>query len=1017
MDQDTKTIIQYPTGSDEYDIPFDYLSRKFVRVSLVSDTQRLLLDNITDYRYVSRTRVKLLVSTDWYSRVEIRRFTSASEMVVDFSDGSVLRATDLNVSALQSAHIAEEARDLFSTSLSIGQLSYFDAKGLQIKNVAQGVDNTDAATVQQLNKIIADVVTTIPDSVADNIRGLWARVLGDIGITLVDGSFESGATITTRTQALWSISGRKCYTWAGALPKVVPENSTPESTGGISETAWVDSSSKALGVLLAGPSGAERVGLKQGGTVQDAINWLTFDSFDIVKDGSQDVTADIMAACVVANDLGLDIKQNDGTYLVSGNPVWPVYNSLDLNGVTLKLAAGFSGYFALTQKDSTTVYGPTSPIVQAINAAGGRTAGSGVLEGLVNSTELNGKFLFMEGADVLYYSRGTAKYWWTNTYLSNRGKLSDNLKYGVSAITKITAVTPRTKIVYYRLPNLDFGNGPANNGVIRVLNNTRFIMQGGSISNRPLKDVSKSPVIISLNYCASFKAYDFFDPYPAFAVNANDSLVYSYTLNFNDIADAVFENFNSQGYGWGVVGGQRSTNITYRDCNLNRVDMHDPYMGYLKVLDTRLGTWGINASGMGDMYLERVTVDLDDSAHGGYREHEGIINARGDFGGFHDGGLYIKDLTIVGEASAFEAASGHPVALVSAYSFNASLAYIPESSPVTPWGFKEVIVEGLHCPFKRTGRRFNSIISAPSIQFTVYHPMRVKLEDCNFNSTAFEKFDLRGWRVTPYNPSKVGIANTLAFRPTNFVDVKDCSMVGLEFTRPTSAYDYSNFDVNLVNVKNVEEHSLSPFTLYTNQCGRYNLVGCGLQQIVDKSMTTGERANRRSTFSVTGGTWNSLSGNPTDITYGNGYDIPVVATGVMFVGPYSQTEVTDANLNVAEFVQASGCKFLSSGPTYIQPLLWSGAGGPTGASANFNVARGNTLGLNISAVNGETSQVIAATLMIPQGFSTGQASGTTYGFSVAKNINYQLGLNARSLKANVGLVRCSDTITGVYLNA
>ncbi|WP_236527359.1 hypothetical protein, partial [Escherichia coli] len=122
--------------------------------------------------------------------------------------------------------------------------------------------------------------------------------------------------------------------------------------------------------------------------------------------------------------------------------------------------------------------------------------------------------------------------------------------------------------------------------------------------------MSKSPVIISLNYCASFKAYDFFDPYPAFAVNANDSLVYSYTLNFNDNADAVFENFNSQGYGWGVVGGRRSTNITYRDCNLNRVDMHDPYMGYLKVLDTRLGTWGINASGMGDMYLERVTVDL-----------------------------------------------------------------------------------------------------------------------------------------------------------------------------------------------------------------------------------------------------------------------------------------------------------------------------------------------------------------------------------------------------------------------
>ncbi|WWT40676.1 hypothetical protein [Klebsiella phage 175002] len=1014
----TKATYALDGSTREFSVPFDYLSRRFVKVRVFNSTTSTELVLGTDYRFATATSIRTTVALDSsLGNIEIRRETSATDRVVNFADGSILSASDLNASQVQAVHIAEEARDLFDTSLSLSPTGFLDAKGRQIKNLAAGVDNNDAATVQQVNKIVADVVTTIPDSVAENIRGLWARVLGDIGISLVEGSFESGGTITTRSQALWSISGRKCYTWAGTLPKVVPENSTPESTGGISPTAWVDSSSQALGVLLAGPSGAGRVGLSQGGTVQDAINWLTFDSFDIVKDGSKDVTADIMAACVAANDFGIDIRQNDGTYLVSGNPVWPVYNSLDLNGATLKLAAGFSGYFLLTQPDSPVVYGPTSPIVQAINAAGGRTQGSGVLEGLVNSTELNGKFLFMEGADVLYYSRGNPKYWWTNTYLSNRGKLSDNLKYGVTSITKITAVKPRTKLVTYRLPNFDFANGPANNGVVRLLNNTRFILQGGSISNRPLQDVAKSPVIVSLNYCAAFKAYDFFDPYPSFAVSSSGSMIYAYTLNFNDIIDAVFENFNSQGYGWGVVGGQRSTNITYRDCNLNRVDMHDPYMGYLKILDTRLGTWGVNASGMGDMYIERVTVDLDDAAHGGYREHEGVINGRGDFGGFHDGGLYIKDLTIVGEAAAFEAAAGHPVSLVSSYSFNAALAYVPESSPVVPWGFKEVIVQGLHCPFKKTGRRFNSIVSAPSIQFTTYHPMRVKLEDCNFNSTTFERFDLRGFRVTPYNPSKVGISNTLAFRPTNFVEVRDSSMVGLEFIRPLSSYDYSNFDVTLSNVKNVEEHSLSPFSLYTNQCGRYNLIGCGLQQIVDKSMTTGERANRRSTFSVTGGTWNSLTGNPTDITYGSGYDIPVVASGVMFVGPYSQTEVTAANLNVAEFIQASGCKFLNAGPTYLQPLLWSGSGGPTGASANFNVARGNTLGLNISAINGENTQTLVALLPIPQAFSTGAASGTTYGFTVDKAVNYQLSLNARGIKANVGLVRCSETVTSVYLNA
>ncbi|MDT9151077.1 phage tail fiber protein, partial [Escherichia coli] len=81
----------------EFDIPFDYLSRKFVRVSLVADDNRRLLSNITEYRYVSKTRVKLLVETTGFDRVEIRRFTSASERIVDFNDGSVLRAADLNV--------------------------------------------------------------------------------------------------------------------------------------------------------------------------------------------------------------------------------------------------------------------------------------------------------------------------------------------------------------------------------------------------------------------------------------------------------------------------------------------------------------------------------------------------------------------------------------------------------------------------------------------------------------------------------------------------------------------------------------------------------------------------------------------------------------------------------------------------------------------------------------------------------------------------------------------------------
>lgn len=156
MDQDIKTVIQYPVGPTEFDIPFDYLSRKFVRVSLVSDDNRRLLSNITEYRYVSKTRVKLLVATTGFDRVEIRRFTSASERVVDFSDGSVLRANDLNVSQLQSAHIAEEARDSALMAMPQDDAGNLDARNRRIVRLAPGIDGTDAINKNQLDTTLGE---------------------------------------------------------------------------------------------------------------------------------------------------------------------------------------------------------------------------------------------------------------------------------------------------------------------------------------------------------------------------------------------------------------------------------------------------------------------------------------------------------------------------------------------------------------------------------------------------------------------------------------------------------------------------------------------------------------------------------------------------------------------------------------------------------------------------------------------------------------------------------------------
>lgn len=79
-----------------------------------------------------------------------------------------------------------------------------------------------------------------------NTREIWRRSLADAGLNLVDGSFEDGATINSKNDAIWHIAGSQCYVWDGSLPKTVIQNSTPVSTGGVAAGAWVSSKGKTL---------------------------------------------------------------------------------------------------------------------------------------------------------------------------------------------------------------------------------------------------------------------------------------------------------------------------------------------------------------------------------------------------------------------------------------------------------------------------------------------------------------------------------------------------------------------------------------------------------------------------------------------------------------------------------------------------------------------------------------------------------------------------------------------------
>lgn len=148
-----KTVRTYALDGTKKDftIPFEYLARKFVVVTLIGATRRELTLN-TDYRFTTSTQItinKAWGPGDNFDLIEIRRLTSATERLVDFADGSILRAYDLNISQVQSLHIAEEARDLTADTIGVNNDGDLDARARRIVNLADGVNDGDAVNMRQ----------------------------------------------------------------------------------------------------------------------------------------------------------------------------------------------------------------------------------------------------------------------------------------------------------------------------------------------------------------------------------------------------------------------------------------------------------------------------------------------------------------------------------------------------------------------------------------------------------------------------------------------------------------------------------------------------------------------------------------------------------------------------------------------------------------------------------------------------------------------------------------------------
>ncbi|MEQ2869348.1 phage tail fiber protein [Selenomonas noxia] len=185
-----KATVFYKGGKETYTFPFPYLSKQFVKVRYDQGNTSTPLMYNKDYTVEGQT-VKLTTAGSEQATICIYRQTPTGSLV-DFNDGSILLASELDKMSVQLLHVAEENNDAIFLSGMFTDDGAWQAGGKRIKNVAAPSAPSDAVNLEYLDGVgvvRADELRRIEK----NISAIAEDVERDRNITAVN---SNGAAIS-----------------------------------------------------------------------------------------------------------------------------------------------------------------------------------------------------------------------------------------------------------------------------------------------------------------------------------------------------------------------------------------------------------------------------------------------------------------------------------------------------------------------------------------------------------------------------------------------------------------------------------------------------------------------------------------------------------------------------------------------------------------------------------------------------------------------------------------------------
>ncbi|HGY1056018.1 TPA: phage tail protein [Aeromonas salmonicida subsp. masoucida] len=219
----------------------------------------------------------------------------------------------------RSGSLLSEHQNHFTIITSVADLAdHVDESGYQHYVAKLGTVQADSTVIDGRGQGGSGGSGAIPDTFA-----LWKRSMAEAGYDLI-GQLGTKHTIETAKQVLLSKDGTAVYAWSGEFPKDVDENETPENSGGIVPSAWLDKTDDVLRNQLETTNGATLVKTKAGQSIQQILDYTYyFNALEPNPNGVADNAALFVKADAEAMGRAIFISGN-GVYFSTYTPLSPL---------------------------------------------------------------------------------------------------------------------------------------------------------------------------------------------------------------------------------------------------------------------------------------------------------------------------------------------------------------------------------------------------------------------------------------------------------------------------------------------------------------------------------------------------------------------------------------------------------------------------------------------------------------------------------------------------------------------